>query len=114
MPILNAAATLARADDLAATFAAGQVIIKEGGSTLATHTIASWSTSNSGNDATAEATINDVNASATGTGDTVVLKAGAIEYDITDSVTISQPEYIQGQNATVPSLSLSFNSIIGV
>ena len=114
MPILNAAATLARADDLAATFNGAQVVIKEGGTTLATHTIASWSTSNTGDDAIAEATVSDVNASETGTADTVILKAGPIEYDITDSVNITQPEYIQGQNATVPSLALSFSSIIGV
>ena len=112
MPTLNAAATLARADNLAADFAAGTIVVSEGATVLATHPIASWATSNSGADADAVPTVSDVNASATGTADKVELVAGGLRYDITDGGTITQPEYIQGHNATVPSLGFGFNSVI--
>lgn len=112
MPTINAAGTLERADDLATDFTGGSVVVKDGSTALATHPIASWATANDGDDATATPTVSDVNAAATGTGDTVLLVNGALEYDITDSVTITQPEYIAGQNATVPSLVFTFSSVV--
>ncbi|UNA02093.1 hypothetical protein vBAmaSR9Y2_15 [Alteromonas phage vB_AmaS-R9Y2] len=112
MPVINAAGTLQRADDLASNFTGGSIVVLEGATVLATHPIASWATVNVGEDAKATPSVSDVNASATGTADAVLMVNGGVEYDVTDSVTITQPEYVAGQNATVPSLEFVFNSVI--
>lgn len=108
----NAAATLARANDWATDFAAGQLIVKEGATTLATHTLSGFTTANVGNDATATAdnVPNVATIAADGTADTAIITAGGLEYNLVVGVDVifTTTTYVTGEDSTLNSLVVTF------
>ncbi|WP_290738390.1 hypothetical protein [Haliea sp.] len=112
MATLNAAATLEQANDFATNWAGSILRVLEGSTPLAEHTITSWSTANSGDNATitavpangGEATI-----TTTGTADTVKLVSGSEEITLVigTDITLSTTNYISGETSTVNSLVIT-------
>ncbi len=107
MATLNAAATLEQVNDFATDFAGATLVILDGATTLATHTITSWTTSNTGNDGTATA----VPASAPtivadGTANVAELRAGSsvITLVIGTDITLTTTTYVTGETSTITSL----------
>ena len=111
MASANAAATLERADDWAANFATASMIILAGATTLASHTLASFVTSNSGADALATANaIADETIAATGTADSAEITVGGKTYTLVVGVDIilSTTNYISGETSSINSLVVTF------
>lgn len=117
MATANAAATLQRAADFAADFAGASLIIRAGTTALATHTVPSWTTSNSGSNALATAAaIADDTIDATGTADNAQLVDGTKIYSLTlgtsgsgpggtdPDIVVSTTNYITGETSSVSSL----------
>jgi hypothetical protein len=119
MATANAAATLERADDFAADYTTATLTILDGATTLAAHTLAGFTTSNSGADGVATANaIADVTIAADGTADGAVL---AVDYGLgteksytltlgtsgTD-VIVSTTNYISGETSSINSFVVTF------
>lgn len=112
MATLNAAATLEQANDFAADYGTASLTVQAGATVLATHTLAGFTTANSGNNATATAdAIADATIAASGTADTVLLTgASGKVIDITADVTLSTTNYISGETSSVSSLVFTFSA----
>lgn len=111
MATANAAATLEQANDFAADYAAGALVVSEGATVLASYALTGFVTSNSGNDGVATANaILPVNNSATGTADTVKIVDGTKEFDLSIGVDviISDTNYIAGVESSVTGLVVTF------
>ncbi len=114
MATANAAATLQRASDWGTSFATGTMVIKAGATVLATHNLAGFVASNSGNDGLATAnTISDVTIAATGTADSAEINDGSKTYTLTlgtsgTEVIVSTTNYISGETSSILSLVANF------
>jgi hypothetical protein len=110
----NAAVTLERADDFAADYGTATLTIKAGTTTLATHTLAGFVTSNSGLDGVATANaIADAVIAADGTADSAELTAAGKTYTLTvgtsgTDVIVSTTNYISGETSSVNSFVVTF------
>lgn len=112
MPILNAAATLEQADDFAADFGTASLVVYEGATVLATHTMAGFTTSNSGNDGLATANaVTPVTIAANGTADTVKLVSATKEWDVTADISFTTTTYVAGETSSVGSFAITFPSV---
>ena len=106
----NTAATNEVVDDFATDFAAATLTIKEGATTLATHTLAGFGAAASGT-AAANA-IADATIAASGTADSAVLTAGALEYQLTvgtsgADVNLSTLTFVSGETSSITALTVS-------
>ena len=113
MATSNAQETLARANDFIARYNTGSIVISEGATVLATHTITGMSASNSGNNAVINSTtIADVAIGNTGTADTVVFSIGGTAYDLVIGVDIilTTTAYVTGEQSKINSLNITFNA----
>lgn len=112
MPNLNAAATLEQANDFAADYGTASIVIRDGITTLATHPISSFTTTNIGATATATAVFpsgGEVTIAASGTADTVLLVgAGGKQIDVTADITLSTTTFVTGETSTINSLVFTF------
>ena len=114
MATANAAATLERADDFAADYNTATLTIKAGATTLATHTLAGFTTSNSGSNGVATANaIADATIAANGTADSAELTAAGKTYTLTlgtsgTDVIVSTTNYISGETSSVNSFVVTF------
>lgn len=114
MATANAAATLERADDFAADYNTATLTIKAGATTVATHTLAGFTTSNSGSDGVATANaIADATIAANGTADSAELTAAGKTYTLTvgtsgTDVIVSTTNYISGETSSVNSFVVTF------
>jgi len=108
MATADTTARNSRASDFAADYTAATLIIREGATVLATHTLAGFSAPASGV-ITANA-IADETIAANGTADTVILSSAAGSYtlDIGSDVTLSTTTYIAGETSSVNSLTVTF------
>lgn len=112
MATLNAAATLEQVTNFSTNYAGASLIILSGATTLATHTIPSWTPSNSGNDGIATAsTIADATIANTGTADSATITSGAEVITLTvgavgsgADLELSTLNYISGETSSVTSL----------
>lgn len=110
MATANAAATLERADDFAADFVTSTLEIRAGSTVLASHTVPSFTTSNSGANALATAAaISGATIAATGTADNARLIKGTQIYSLTlgtsgTDIVVSTTNYISGETSSVSSL----------
>ena len=114
MATANSAATLERANDFAADYNTATLVIKAGATTLATHTLAGFVTSNSGANGLATANvIADVTIAATGTADSAELTASGKTYTLTlgtsgAEIIVSTTNYISGETSSVNSFAVTF------
>lgn len=115
MPTLSATATLEQADDFNTDYSGGNVIVRDGATVLATHPITSFTTENSGANATATAVFPSggvVTASATGTADNCTLEDSlgikVITLTIGSDITINPLTFTSGQDSTINSLVITF------
>ena len=116
MATANAAATLKRAQDIAASLVGATVQIRAGSTVLATHTIATFTGSNSGANGlvTANGLPNNATIAATGTADNAILAQGTKEYALTlgtsgsgSDIIVSTTNYITGETSTLNSLVIT-------
>lgn len=116
MTTLNAAATLEQATDFAADYASSTLTILAGATTLATHTVPTWTPSNNGaaGRATAAA-IADATIAATGTANSATLTNGTRTITLSVGVSgsgadliLSTTNYILGETSSVQSLVANF------
>jgi hypothetical protein len=111
MSTADTAARNARAADFSTDYAAATLIIKEGATTLATHTLAGFGAPSVGvltASAIATATI-----AASGTADTATLSDGTGTYTLTvglsgSDVNLSTLTYVSGETSTISSLTVTF------
>jgi hypothetical protein len=110
----NAAATLERATDWSTDFASATLVILDGATPLATHTVPSFTPSNSGADglATAAAIANDT-IDASGTADSATLTAAGKVYTLTVGLSgadlnLSTLTYVIGETSSITSLVVTF------
>ena len=110
----NAAATLARATDFGTDFSAQTLTILDGATTLATHTIGTFTPSNSGADglATSSAIANETIA-ASGTADGATISDGSKTYTLTvglagADLNLSTLTYVLGETSSISSLVVTF------
>lgn len=114
MATANAAATLEQADDFSADYNTATLTIKDGATTLVTHTLAGFVTSNSGNDGVATANaIADETIATSGTADGAELTAAGKTYTLTlgtsgTDVVVSTTNYISGETSSVNSFAVTF------
>ena len=114
MPTLNAAATLKQADDFDTDYTGATLTILAGATTLATHTIPSWTTANSVNDGVATAgAIADATIAASGTADGATMTAAGKTWTLTvgtsgAEVNLSTLTYIAGETSSVTGAALTF------
>ena len=114
MATANAAATLARATDWGTDFATATLVILDGATTLATHTMASFVASNSGSNGLATAnSIADATIAADGTADSATLTAGSSVYTLTvgtsgADLNLSTLTYVIGQTSSITGLVVTF------
>ena len=114
MAIANAAATLKRAQDFGTDFATSTLVIRAGATAVATHTVPSWTATNSGSDALATAAaIATATISGTGsqTATSATLTKGTRVYTLTlgtsgsgADIIVSTTNFIAGETSTVNSL----------
>ena len=110
----NAAATLKRAQDFSTDFATSTLVIRAGSTAVATHTVPSWTSTNSGNDALATAAdIDEETITGTGsqTATSATLTKGTKVYTLTLGVSgsgadliVSTTNFIAGEKSNVNSL----------
>ena len=112
MATLNAAATLEQANDFNSDYGTATLTVQEGGTVLATHTLAGFTTANAGANATATAdAIADATISASGTADTVLLTGTSGKViEISADVTLSTTNYISGETSSITSLVFTFSA----
>lgn len=111
MPSLNTTARNTAADALAETYAAGTLVIYEGATALATHTIAGFGAAASGvvtANAIADATVSAPG----GTADSAKMIAGGNEATLTvgtsgAEVVMSSTTLVEGGTSTINSLTLT-------
>ena len=118
MATLNAAATLEQASDFATDYANSTLVIKDGATTLATHTVTSFAPTNTGSNGTATATIassGEATIAASGTADSATLTSSVGGRIITLTVGTSATDlvlstltYVSGETSTVSSLVVTF------
>lgn len=114
MPTLNAAATLKQADDFDADYTGATLTILAGATTLATHTIPSWTTANSGSDGVATAgVISDATIANSGTADYATMTAAGKVWTLTvgtsgAEVNLSTLTYVAGETSSVSSATVTF------
>lgn len=114
MATANAAATLERADDFASDYGTATLTILGGATTLATHTLSGFTTSNSGADGVATANaIADETIAASGTADGAELTAAGKTYTLTlgtsgTDVVVSTTNYISGETSSINSFVVTF------
>jgi|GEM_PF-2311302 len=110
----NAAATLKRAQDFSTDFASSALTILAGATVVATHTVDSFSSTNSGSDALATAAA-IANATITGTGNQTATSAsltkGSKVYTLTlgvegsgSDIIVSTTTFIEGETSSVEGL----------
>ena len=110
----NAAATLERANDFSTDFATASLVIKAGATTLATHTLTGFVSSNSGaNGLLTASAIADATIAATGTADGATLTAGTKVYTLTvgttgTDVVVNSTSYVSCGTSTINSLAVTF------
>lgn len=110
----NAAATLDRASDWGGSFASSTLTILDGVTTLATHTVPSFTPSNSGNDGLATAAaIANATIAASGTADGATLTEGTKTYTLTvgtsgADLNLSTLTYVSGETSSISSLVVTF------
>lgn len=109
----NTAAKDERANDFASDFAAAILVIKDGTSALATHTLNGFGSPSSGT-ITASSISDETNA-ASGTADNATLTAGTKVYTLTVSgvggggdLELNNLNYVAGGISSVSSFSVSF------
>lgn len=116
MPTLNAAATLEQATDFAADYASSTLTILAGATTLATHTVTSWTPSNNGAAGRATAgAIADATIANSGTANSATLTSGTRTITLSVGVAgsgadliLSTTNYIAGETSSVQSLVANF------
>jgi len=116
MATANAASTLDRASDWGTSFASSTLTILAGATSLAVHTVPSFTASNSGNDGLATAaTIADETIQASDTADSATLTEGTKTYTLTVGLVgsgadleLSTLTYVTGETSTISSLVVTF------
>lgn len=111
MPTLNAAATLEQAQDFASNWASSTIEFFDGATSLATHTITSWTASNSGQNGRATSAAIPVDQiDANGTCDNVTITKGTktITLQVGSDITITPNNFISGQDNTVNPIVITF------
>lgn len=110
----NAAATLARATDFGADFSAQTLEILDGATVLASHTIGTFTPSNSGADGLATSSaISDETIAANGTADGATISDGSKTYTLTvgtsgADLNLSTLTYVSGETSSITSLVVTF------
>jgi hypothetical protein len=124
MPISNAAATLLRAGNFGGDYAGASLSILDGATVLVSHTITSFTASNTGNAGTATGVIATAGAAtiiATGEADGARLEIGGLIETLTAGVAdpdpslnpeivLTTPTYIINETSTLNSLVATFPS----
>jgi ABC-type Zn uptake system ZnuABC Zn-binding protein ZnuA len=111
----NAAATLKRAQDFGTDFANSVVTIRAGATVVATHTVPSWTATNSGSDALATAgSIGTATISGTGsqTATSAILTKDSKTYTLTLGVAGSGANIIVSTTNFIAGETSTFNSLI--
>ena len=114
MPTLNAAATLKQADDFDTDYTGATLTILDGATVLATHSIASWTTANSGSNGVATAgAIADATIANSGTADGATMTATGKTWTLTvgtsgAEVNLSTLTYVSGETSSVSSAVVTF------
>ena len=120
MATANAAATLERANNFAADYGTATLSFGDGVTVAATHTMAGFTTSNSGNDglATASAIADETIANSVNPVTQAVLDAGGKTYTLTvgssgsgADVIVSTTNYISGETSSVTSFVVTFPAV---
>lgn len=116
----NAAATLARADDWVADFAAGTLTILAGANTLAAHTLTGFATSNDTLDALATANAiadETITGAGTQTATSATISDGTKTYTLTVGISGSGADlilttltYINGETSSINSMIVRFKA----
>ena len=110
MATANAAATLKRAQDLSTDLAGAVLEIREGTTVLASHTITTFTATNSGDDgvATASGMPNTATIDTTGTADNAQLVKDSKVYSLSlADITLSTTTFISGETSTLNSLVIN-------
>ena len=110
MPILNTAATNQQIGHVGTDYATAQVVIYDGATALATHTLDGFGAPSSGTIALTNVPNTDVIDNA-GTVDSAKLIAGALEMDVTVGLTGSNAELILGSLTYVLNETSRINSL---
>ena len=110
----NAAATLARATDFGTDFSAQTLEILDGATVLASHTIGTFTPSNSGADGVATSSaIGDETILADGTADGATISDGTKTYTLTvgtsgADLNLTTLTYVTGETSSITSLVVTF------
>ena len=109
----NTAARDARAEDFATDFTTASLVILDGGTTLATHTLAGFGAVATG--VVTASSIADATIAAGGDADSATLTAGTKVYTLTvglagsgADVIVSNATYVSGGTSTINSLAVTF------
>tara|TARA_R110000851_G_scaffold60415_2_gene139446 strand:- start:440 stop:814 length:375 start_codon:yes stop_codon:yes gene_type:complete len=120
----NAAATLEKADDWSADFAAATLTVKAGANALVVHTLAGFTTSNSALNALATANAiadETITGAGTQTADSATITAGTKVYTLTvdtaanplspaADLRLTTLTYINGETSSINSLVVTFRA----
>lgn len=114
--VANAAATLKRAVDFAADFAGCTLAFGDGTTTAVTHTVTSWTTANSGQDAVASVDVVDADVEITSTVNPVnqvVVTKGTKTYTLSvgtadADIIVTTTNFIAGQPSNVGAFDMLF------
>ena len=110
----NAAATLARATDFGLDFSAKTLNVLAGATVLVSHTIGTFTASNSGvNGVATSSAISDETILADGTADSATISDGTKTYTLTvgtsgADLNLTTLTYITGETASISALTVNF------
>ena len=118
MATLNAAVTLEQATDFGVDYATATLLIKEGATTLASHSTTSWTPSNSGANGIATAVLANLGIEtilASGTANSATLTAGTKTITLTVGLVdadliLTKLVFVEGEESTVQNLAVTFKA----